>query len=53
VTNTTQTLGSLGTTIRGFPGFITEFLFYNSVPSAATQIAIRRNRGAYYGITVP
>lgn len=53
ITNSTGLLlGNRATLSRGFPGTISEWLFFEPVPSSVNQEAIRQNSGAYYGILV-
>lgn len=45
-------LGNSPTASRSVPAFHSEWIFFNTVPSAAIQEAIRQNSGKYYGIAV-
>lgn len=45
-------LGNTPAASRSVPAFHSEWIFFNTVPSAAIQEAIRQNSGKYYGIAV-
>lgn len=45
-------LGNTPAASRSVPAFHTEWIFYNNIPAAGTQEAIRLNSGAYYGIPI-